>query len=103
MNACGQYTVATGTYQCDGSCSAVAPTAPSNPSLYGEACTVTSAPNICGHTASTVGIYQCDGSCSASLPVVPVAADSDHDGVADCIETPDIVVTKSVNISTAMI
>ena len=63
-NACG----GTGTYQCDGSCSAPAP---ANPANYGQACTKTSSPNACGQTSTTSGTIQCDGSCNATTPSTP--------------------------------
>lgn len=59
VNACGSNT---GTYQCDGSCSATPPAIPVN---YGNACT--SATSACGTT--NAGTILCSGSCSASVPL----------------------------------
>lgn len=58
VNACGSNT---GTYQCNGSCSAVPPVVPIN---YGIACN--SAANSCGMTNS--GTISCFGSCNVSIP-----------------------------------
>jgi hypothetical protein len=58
-NSCGQTN--SGTYSCEGVCSA---STPSNPAGYGDVCT--SAANICGMANS--GTIQCDGSCSAAQP-----------------------------------
>ena len=60
-NACGQTN--TGTYDCNGNCSA---SPPSDPSGYGGGC---SASNSCGQSNS--GTIQCDGTCSASAPSLP--------------------------------
>lgn len=61
-NSCGQTN--SGTYSCEGVCSA---STPANPAGYGNACT--SAANSCGQTNS--GTIQCNGTCSASTPANP--------------------------------
>lgn len=70
---------------------------PALPTGYGDACTKTSDANACGETAITTGTIACDGSCNAPEPVMPIAIDSDEDGVADC---NDICVDDSHTTST---
>ena len=66
-NSCGQTTTTTGTYDCNGVCTAATPSTPSNPAGYGSACS--SSANVCGQT--NAGTIQCNGSCSASAPANP--------------------------------
>jgi hypothetical protein len=85
-NACGTKNTNSGTYLCNGSCSASTPGAPANPSGYGTSCTVTSNPNSCGMTNQASGTITCGGSCSASKPAAP--SDSLCAPKASCTVTP---------------
>ncbi|HLP80132.1 MAG TPA: hypothetical protein VK158_05835, partial [Acidobacteriota bacterium] len=60
-NSCGQCN--TGTYQCNGACSASAPAYTGAHSNYGTAC---SASNACGQ--SNAGTYSCNNVCSVTSP-----------------------------------
>ena len=71
-NTCGQTASNTGTIRCNGSCSAYAPSTPSNPSYYQNSCQLTSARNACGQTkTANVGTFDCDGTCVGTRPAVP--------------------------------
>ncbi len=71
-NTCGTTASRDGTIRCNGSCSAYAPSTPSNPSYYQNSCQLTSARNACGQTkTANVGTFDCDGTCVGTRPAVP--------------------------------
>lgn len=89
-NNCGTTSSASGTYQCNGTCSAAAPLAPANVDLTGT-CTLTSVANNCGTTNTASSTWVCDTAgtgrvCNGVPPVAPAACNP---------PTPTITVTPS--------
>lgn len=60
------------------------------PETYNDVCTNTSVANTCGDVWSAEWVIACDATCFSEEPIMPVALDSDSDGVADCDDNCDM-------------